>query len=692
MPRPRLAILLVALNVGLLIVAGGVVALLAALDQLAQRLVLVAGLTILLAAALNLAVGRRLARPLLGLTDAAERMGRGDLSTPVAAAPGAEIGTLAATLEEMRRRLLRLTNDLQRERSESQAILSGIVEGVYAVDRERRIRYLNPQAAALLGVNAEEAIGQFCGNVLNPQGPDQVRPCEEHCPIVHARFRAGASATEHLLLRHGARRTVVITSAPPSENRQVQVIRDETEVEATRRLRDAVLANISHEFRTPLSAQLASIELLLDQLPDLSTEQIGTLILSLQRGTLRLTQLIDNLLESVRIEAGEHAIRRQPVLLDEVIEQALEFTQPLLAQREQEVEVELPYPMPAISGDATRLTQVFVRQPAGKREQVRAGRLDDPHRWRGRADHHPRVGRGSRPRHPAAGRAVALHALRALDGRRAGAGRRRAGAVDREIDRRAPRRARRGLQRCDWHAHARDFAARGSVVKILAVDDDRELLNLISFALRQSGYLVIEASNGDAALSAFEGEQPDLVILDVNLPGLSGFDVCRRMREQASTPIMMLTVRSSEEDEVKGLDLGADDYLTKPFSPRTLLARVRALLRRADAERPTPALGAGDVMLNVEVQAVSVRGGAPVRLTNLEFRLLQYLLANAGHTLSVDRLTSHVWGYRGAGDRQLLKQLVHRLRQKIERDPAEPEYIITVPGIGYMLQATLQEP
>ena len=225
-------------------------------------------------------------------------------------------------------------------------------------------------------------------------------------------------------------------------------------------------------------------------------------------------------------------------------------------------------------------------------------------------------------------------------------------------------------------------------MKILAVDDDRELLGLIGFALRQAGYLVIEAADGQAALEAFGREQPDLAILDVNLPGLSGFEVCRRIREQSDVPIMMLTVRSSEEDEVKGLDLGADDYLTKPFSPRTLLARVRALLRRGDAERPPHALAAGDFVLDAERQIVNVGGGAPVRLTKLEFRLLHYLVANAGHAVPFERLTNHVWGYRGLGDRQLLKQLVHRLRQKIERDLAEPDYVITVSGVGYMLQTT----
>ncbi|HNP85128.1 MAG: response regulator transcription factor [Chloroflexi bacterium SZAS-1] len=223
-------------------------------------------------------------------------------------------------------------------------------------------------------------------------------------------------------------------------------------------------------------------------------------------------------------------------------------------------------------------------------------------------------------------------------------------------------------------------------MKILVVDDDIELRGLIGFALRQAGYLVIEASDGPGALATFAREQPDLAILDVNLPGMNGFELCQRIRAESAAPIMMLTVRNSEEDQVHGLDNGADDYLTKPFSPRTLLARVRALLRRAEIDRPAP-LNAGDIALDVERQAVSVRGAAPIRLTGLEFRLLQYLLANVGHTITTERLTSHVWGYRGIGDKQLLKQLVHRLRQKIEQNPAEPRYILTVVGIGYQLQA-----
>jgi DNA-binding response OmpR family regulator len=197
---------------------------------------------------------------------------------------------------------------------------------------------------------------------------------------------------------------------------------------------------------------------------------------------------------------------------------------------------------------------------------------------------------------------------------------------------------------------------------------------------------VVEARDGPSALAAHAKEAPDLVILDVNLPHVDGFAVLRRLRSDgARTPVMMLTVRAGEEDQVRGLDLGADDYLAKPFSPRTLLARVRALLRRAGLERPG-SMEAGDLALDTEAQAVRIRRGPPVRLTGLEFRLLQFMLASAGHTLSAERLTRHVWGHRGAGDRQLLKQLVRRLRQKIERDPADPDYLVTAPGQGYLLK------
>jgi len=222
-------------------------------------------------------------------------------------------------------------------------------------------------------------------------------------------------------------------------------------------------------------------------------------------------------------------------------------------------------------------------------------------------------------------------------------------------------------------------------VKILIVDDDRELRELVGFVLRRAGYPVVEAADGPEAVRRHAVERPDLVILDVNLPGFDGFEVCRRIRADFDTPVMMLTVRGEEADQVHGLDLGADDYLAKPFSPSTLLARVRAVLRRRGSERPAP-LGAGAIVLDPDMQTVSVAGASPVRLTNLEFKLLQLMVTAPNRTVPPERLLRHVWGHRGGDDRQLLKQLVHRVRQKIEIDPADPRFLKTVSGVGYRLE------
>lgn len=221
-------------------------------------------------------------------------------------------------------------------------------------------------------------------------------------------------------------------------------------------------------------------------------------------------------------------------------------------------------------------------------------------------------------------------------------------------------------------------------MKILVVDDDADLLALVAFALSQAGYVVVKATDVASALRLFAAEAPDLAILDINLPGGSGFDICAAVRRDSKIPVMMLTARGEEEDLVRALDLGADDYLTKPFSPRTLLARVRALLRRAGVE-PGGAMTAGTFRLDLEAHTLRLGEAVPLKLTKLETRLMQILLANAGHVVGTERLLTHVWGQRGSGDRQLLKQLVHRLRQKIEEDPAEPRYLRTESGAGYRL-------
>ena len=224
-------------------------------------------------------------------------------------------------------------------------------------------------------------------------------------------------------------------------------------------------------------------------------------------------------------------------------------------------------------------------------------------------------------------------------------------------------------------------------MKVLIVDDDGDLRAVLGFALRDAGYVVVEAADAPPAIALAEAERPDLVVLDLNLPAADGLEALPALRSAGGgkRPVIVLSVRSSEEDVVKALDLGADDYLTKPFSPRTLLARVRAVLRRAGSERPEP-LVAGDLALDLERRTVTVDQRPAARLTPKELRLLQFLVARAGETVPAERLLIHVWGSRGEADRQLLKQLVHRLRQKIEPDPQAPRYVLTESGEGYRFQ------
>ncbi|MGC4027798.1 MAG: response regulator transcription factor [Steroidobacteraceae bacterium] len=224
-------------------------------------------------------------------------------------------------------------------------------------------------------------------------------------------------------------------------------------------------------------------------------------------------------------------------------------------------------------------------------------------------------------------------------------------------------------------------------MKLLVVDDDADLLAVVSFALRQAAFTVVPANSYGTGLAEFRHEQPSLAILDINLPGGSGFDLCAAIRRESAVPIMMLTARGDEADLVRALELGADDYLTKPFSPRTLIARVRALLRRASSSSAAPmaVLSIGELELDAESLVLRTGQGRELRLTPLETRLLQLLFANAGQVVPTDRLLAHVWGQRGGGDRQLLKQLVHRLRIKLGDDAEQPRWLETVPNAGYRL-------
>ncbi|HEY7988505.1 MAG TPA: response regulator transcription factor [Lapillicoccus sp.] len=224
--------------------------------------------------------------------------------------------------------------------------------------------------------------------------------------------------------------------------------------------------------------------------------------------------------------------------------------------------------------------------------------------------------------------------------------------------------------------------------RILVVEDEESYSDPLSYLLRREGYEVAVAETGPAALAQFDKNGADLVLLDLMLPGLSGVDVCRQLRQRSTVPVIMLTAKDSEIDKVVGLEIGADDYVTKPYSSRELLARIKAVLRRlAEPEELLPAtLEAGPVRMDVERHTVTV-GGRATSLPLKEFELLEMLLRNAGRVLTRMQLIDRVWGSDYVGDTKTLDVHVKRLRAKIEPDPASPRHIVTVRGLGYKFEA-----
>src|SRR5438270_6742033 len=229
------------------------------------------------------------------------------------------------------------------------------------------------------------------------------------------------------------------------------------------------------------------------------------------------------------------------------------------------------------------------------------------------------------------------------------------------------------------------------MTSVLIVEDEESLADPLAFLLRKEGFEATVVTDGQAALAEFERAGADIVLLDLMLPGISGTDVCKQLRARSSVPVIMVTARDSEIDKVVGLELGADDYVTKPYSARELIARIRAVLRRggepgADPELQPQVLAAGPVRMDVERHVVTVSGGE-VPLPLKEFDLLEYLLRNVGRVLTRGQLIDRVWGADYVGDTKTLDVHVKRLRSKIEPDPSAPRHLVTVRGLGYKFES-----
>ena len=226
-------------------------------------------------------------------------------------------------------------------------------------------------------------------------------------------------------------------------------------------------------------------------------------------------------------------------------------------------------------------------------------------------------------------------------------------------------------------------------MRILIVDDDAPNVKMISFLLREEGYDVVSVDNGPAALELVDRERPDLIILDVMMPHMDGFEVCRRIRQRLDVPIIFLSAKGETADKVTGLQLGADDYLAKPFEPAEFMARVKAVLRRAESfanDEAQTKLSVGEITLEPLSNRAVFADGRKIDLTPIEFRLLYCLMRNAGRILSHDLLMNAVWGYDYEGYSNQIAVYMHRLRLKLEQDPEHPKYLSTVRGLGYKFE------
>jgi len=220
---------------------------------------------------------------------------------------------------------------------------------------------------------------------------------------------------------------------------------------------------------------------------------------------------------------------------------------------------------------------------------------------------------------------------------------------------------------------------------VLVVDDDVALAEMLQIVLRQEGFETVWCGRGDRAVEAFRRHRPDVVLLDIMLPGGDGVEVCRTIRAESGVPIVMLTARSDTQDVVRGLEAGADDYVSKPFKVQELVARLRTRLRRLEADVPGAAIVINDITINPATHKVT-RGGQEVLLTPLEFDLLMALATHPRQVMTRQKLMEDVWGYHHSGDTKLINVHIQRLRSKIEKDPERPEIVITVRGVGYRVE------
>ena len=512
--------------------------------------------------------------------------------------------------------------------------------------------------------------------------------------LVRDARRGGKRVQQDVELPWGAgRRPVNVTVAPvPGTERTVLLLRDLTEARRVEAVRRDFVASVSHELKTPVGGLL----LLAEAIRDAAEDPVATLRFAdrMTHEAGRLSQLVRDLLDLSRLQGGEPLPSPIGVDVTWLVQDAVDRVRVAAEAAGVDIAVGDCEGL-HVWGDPRSLETALVNlldnainySVAGKR--VAVGGSGGGGDLRGRPGHRhrrrrPRPGlRALLPRRPGAVPAYRRHRPGARH-RQARRGERRGSGVGLEP-------ARHGV---DLHPRPADSAEQPTgrrgpepMTRVLVIEDEETFSETLQYMLDREGFQVAVAGTGPAGLEEYERNGADLVLLDVMLPGLPGTEVCRRLRSFSDVPVIMLTAKDSEVDKVVGLELGADDYVTKPFSARELVARIRAVLRRRvdSAELMPGIVEAGPVRIDVDRHVVTVSGEA-VSLPLKEFELLELLVRNAGRVLTRGQIIDRVWGSDYVGDTKTLDVHVKRLRSKVEPDPGLPRHLVTIRGLGYKFE------
>lgn len=516
--------------------------------------------------------------------------------------------------------------------------------------------------------------------------------------------------------------------APLGSRLVLLLVEDLTEARRIEAVRRDFVANVSHELKTPVGALSLLSEAVMDASDD--PEAVERFAGRMQIEATRLTNLVQEIIDLSRVQNDDPLEDAEPVRVDELVAEAIDRCRQQAGSKQitmasggtAELRIwgnrgQLAAALGNLVENAVNYSPARTRVGIAAEAAVRTRRGPDRdsrdrpgHRHLGEG---PRAGLRTllprrpgpltghrwhrpRPRHRQArgrlarrgghglelgGPGLHLHPAAARSGLRTG--------TRPQPGRTTHRQRRRGPLRTRSPRHPRTISCPGgpSVTRVLVVEDEESFSDALSYMLRKEGFEVAIAATGPDGLDEFERNGADLVLLDLMLPGLPGTEVCRQLRSRSNVPVIMVTAKDSEIDKVVGLEIGADDYVTKPFSSRELVARIRAVLRRrGEPEEVTPAaLEAGPVRMDVDRHVVTVSGGK-VDLPLKEFDLLEMLLRNAGRVLTRMQLIDRVWGADYVGDTKTLDVHVKRLRAKIEPDPGAPRFLVTVRGLGYKFE------